>query len=178
MWNELPRHGSTQDESPAHAAGVTAPGGHPAHVAASSRRRWLAEAGCGFGGLALASLFAADARPAAAAVNPLAPRSPHHPARAKSVIFLFMDGGPSHIDTFDPKPAVNEYAGKPLPPSIKRAHTPMGVSENPLLASPRTWRQSRATAMAKGGGSGAEMLWHHWRNRRQYDPRPAGDSGK
>mgnify|MGYP003335231947 CR=1 FL=1 len=51
-----------------------------------------------------------------------------------------MDGGPSHLDTFDPKPLVNEMAGKPLPKSIKRVITPMGVSENPLLASKRKWK--------------------------------------
>ena len=52
-----------------------------------------------------------------------------------------MDGGPSHIDTFDPKPSVNKLAGKPLPKSIKRVITPMGVSENPLLASKRKWNR-------------------------------------
>ncbi len=117
-----------------------------------SRRDALLRGGAGFGALALADLLARDTRRADAAVpqgataavssrNPLAPRTAPYEPTAKSVIFLFMDGGPSHIDTFDPKPAVNEYAGKPLPPSIKRAHTPMGVSENPLLVSPRKWTQ-------------------------------------
>jgi hypothetical protein len=57
------------------------------------------------------------------------------------VIFLFMDGGPSHIDTFDPKPEVNRLAGKSLPQSIERVITPMGVSENPLLPTRRRWQR-------------------------------------
>ena len=47
--------------------------------------------------------------------NPLLPKSPQFPAKAKHVIHLFMNGGPSHVDTFDPKPALEKYAGKPLP---------------------------------------------------------------
>src|SRR5262249_23742683 len=61
------------------------------------------------------------------------------PARAKSCIFLFMEGGPSHIDTFDPKPMVNELAGKPLPPSFKPVITPMGESRSPILPVKRKW---------------------------------------
>lgn len=115
---------------------------------AASRREFLFRAGGGFGGLALCGLLAEQGalpRTAAAAdrsaANPLAARPPHYTATARSVIFLFMDGGPSHIDTFDPKPKVNEYAGKPLPESIERVFTPMGVTDNPLLVSPRTWKQ-------------------------------------
>ena len=112
-----------------------------------SRRDALVRGGGGFGAVALAGLLARDGQSlaversasVATGLNPLASRPCHFEPTAKSVIFLFMDGGPSHIDTFDPKPAVNEYAGKPLPPTIKRGHTPMGVSENPLLASPRKW---------------------------------------
>ena len=96
----------------------------------SSRRDFLMRAGGGFGSLALAHMLATDIRssPASRAVA-------HRPALARRVIFLFMDGGPSHIDTFDPKPEVNRRAGKPLPKSIKPAFTPMGVSNNPILAS-------------------------------------------
>src|SRR5262245_51344098 len=60
-----------------------------------------------------------------------------------------MDGGPSHLDTFDHKPAVNEYAGKPLPASIERVITPMGISDNPLLPTKRQWK--------KYGESGIEV---------------------
>lgn len=86
--------------------------------AALSRRHWLSRMGTGFGTLGLASVLAESgllgqsAAQAAAATNPLAPRSPHFARRAKRVIFLFMNGGPSHVDTFDPKPALEKYAGQ------------------------------------------------------------------
>src|SRR5262249_42299844 len=75
------------------------------------------------------------------AVNPLAPRSPHHPARATSVIFLFMEGGPSHLDTFDPKPELTRNHGRPLPASFGVPLTPMGLGGSNLLASQRTFRR-------------------------------------
>lgn len=107
-----------------------------------SRRDWLLRGGAGFGAVALSSLLAEDGVSAALRARRAEqlPR-PHAAGRAKSVIFLFMDGGPSHIDTFDPKPLVNQYAGQPLPPTIRRVITPMGVSENPLLACRRKWKQ-------------------------------------
>jgi hypothetical protein len=107
----------------------------------SSRREFLVRAGAGFGGLALAALLARD-RLARAADNPLAPRLPHFRPRARSVIWCFMDGGPSHIDLFDPKPALRKLAGQPLPPSIARPTTAMGVtSQTPLLPSARSFRR-------------------------------------
>jgi hypothetical protein len=111
----------------------------------SSRRDFLLRAGGGFGALALAHMLQqevrADTPTTATTVNPLLPKPQHHSAKAKSVIFLFMDGGPSHLDTFDPKPEVNRLAGQPLPESFERPITPMGVSDNALLASKRKWRQ-------------------------------------
>jgi hypothetical protein len=98
-----------------------------------SRRDFLWQAGAGFTGLALATLLAEDglaAEPEATAT---------YPARARSVIFLFMEGGPSHLDTFDPKPLLNELAGKPLPPSFKPVVTPMGEFHSPVLAPKRKW---------------------------------------
>src|SRR5438270_13988812 len=89
---------------------------------AFSRRDILFRIGGGIGAFGVASvfadagLFAADA---AAASNPLAPKSPHFPARAKRLIFLFMNGGPSHVDTFDPKPALARHAGQPLPANVR-----------------------------------------------------------
>jgi hypothetical protein len=68
--------------------------------------------GAGFGGLALAALLAEES---GAAENPLAPRAPHFPARVKRVIMLFMFGGPSHLDTFDPKPLLTRHSGRELP---------------------------------------------------------------
>ncbi len=86
-----------------------------------SRRDLLARTGAGFGMLGLASLLGgADEALAGVATksqatseNPLAPKAPHFPAKAKHVIFLFMNGGPSHVDTFDPKPKLKAYEGKP-----------------------------------------------------------------
>src|SRR5262245_56771347 len=67
----------------------------------------------GFGVLGLAGLLADEAR--ANPADPLADHAPHFPAKAKRVIFLFMSGGPSHVDLFDPKPKLKDYTGKPLP---------------------------------------------------------------
>jgi uncharacterized protein (DUF1501 family) len=84
----------------------------------------LRHAGLGFGAWALLDLLTRDgvlaATPKPAAVNPLAAKPPHFRARAKHVIFLFMQGGPSHIDTFDPKPLLNKLHGRPLPASATR----------------------------------------------------------
>lgn len=115
----------------------------------SSRREFLERCGLGFGGLAFAALLAEDgvipaARgevPAIDPLRPLAPRPSHFAPKAKSCIFLFMEGGPSHIDLFDPKPELTRNAGKPLPPSFGKVFTPMGVGGNTLLASKRTFKQ-------------------------------------
>src|SRR5690242_17361264 len=85
-----------------------------------TRREALGRAGMGFGALALSGLMAeagllAPSAGAAETITPLAPRSPQFAPRAKRVIHLFMNGGPSHVDTFDPKPALSCQAGKPLP---------------------------------------------------------------
>ena len=80
-----------------------------------SRRGMLRAAGCGFGYLGLQSLMADIAQAQQAAVDPLVSKAPMFPARAKRVIFLFMHGGPSSIDTFDPKPYLDANDGKPLP---------------------------------------------------------------
>ena len=79
----------------------------------------LRKSACGIGQLALAAMLSngVQATPAFSE-SPLSPKLPHFPARAKRIIFLFMWGGPSHVDTFDPKPMLNEHDGKPLPPGI------------------------------------------------------------
>jgi hypothetical protein len=115
----------------------------------TSRRGFLARAGGGLGSLALAALLNQATGRAAKAndpddepVNPLAAQPPHFAPRAKRVVWLFMDGGPSHIDMFDYKPALEKYAGEPLPPSFKRPVTAMGVtSGTPLMATPRKFAQ-------------------------------------
>lgn len=76
-----------------------------------SRRQMLARCAGGFGTVALAALMDEETN---AATNPLAPRPPHFPAKARSVIFLYMDGGPSQVDTFDPKPRLTKEHGKPF----------------------------------------------------------------
>src|ERR1700734_1970621 len=80
-----------------------------------TRRQLLQRAGAGFGSLALTALLADEARSTSSSTNPLAPREPHFKARAKRVIFLFMPGGPSQVDTFDPKPRLTRDHGKPSP---------------------------------------------------------------
>jgi hypothetical protein len=87
-----------------------------------NRRQFLGKCGMGMGGLALAQMMAGldllSSQPASAqsmSLNPLAVKFPPLPARAKRVIHLFMNGGPSHVDTFDPKPLLDKYAGKSLP---------------------------------------------------------------
>ncbi len=114
----------------------------PHYQAAHSRREFLAKAGGGFGSLALASLLARDgfARGAATAGGNL--HLPRLEPKAKSVIWCFMDGGPSHIDLFDPKPTLNRLAGKPLPQSFARPVTSMGrTAYTDLLACTRRFTQ-------------------------------------
>jgi hypothetical protein len=105
---------------------------HYLPASALTRREMLLKAGAGFGALGLAALLEQDARAS----------SPHpYPARAKSAIFVFLEGGPSHIDLFDPKPLLDDLAGKPLPPSFKPVITPMGEFHSPVLAPKRKWAQ-------------------------------------
>lgn len=79
---------------------------------AFSRREWLQRTSAGFGYLALSAL--ATQRAIAESAPPLAPKQPHFPAKAKRVLFLCMDGGPSHVDSFDYKLELVKYAGKPI----------------------------------------------------------------
>jgi len=99
----------------------------------TTRRQLLQRSACGFGSLALAGLLADEARSEPSTIDPLAAKPPHFPAKAKRVIFLFMHGGVSHVDTFDPKPKLAEMNGKPLP--IAKPQFEFGTTGN-LLASP------------------------------------------
>lgn len=83
-----------------------------------SRREALTRCGTGLGMMALAGVMADTAR-AAPTVDPLAPQTPHFHGKAKHVVHLFMNGGPSHVDTFDPKPALDKFHGKPLPNTLR-----------------------------------------------------------
>ncbi len=99
-----------------------------------SRRSFLAQAGGGFGAVALASLLADDrAMAATPSKSTDGPKPPHFAPRAKRVIWLFMHGGPSHVDLFDPKPDLVKYAGQPLPESFGMVMTRRKVADNPLL---------------------------------------------
>ena len=98
-----------------------------------TRRHLIRRSSCGFGLMGLASLLAGEA------ANPLAPKLSHFPAQAKKIIFLFMHGGPSHLDTFDPKPRLITDHGKPLP--FKRPLTFAEGSTGNLLKSPWQFKQ-------------------------------------
>lgn len=104
-----------------------------------SRRHFLTSAGAGFGAAALAGLMAKVGH--ASAPHPLATQLAGRIGQAKSVIFLFMEGGPSQMDTFDPKPDLQKLAGKPIPESFGRVLTAMGEFDSPVLASQRKWKQ-------------------------------------
>jgi hypothetical protein len=122
----------------------------PSRPGMLSRRDWLSRMGGGFGTLGLASVLAqagdvaalasgASSSEAVSPVRPMAPRPPHFPARAKRVIFLFMNGGPSHVDTFDPKPMLAKYSGQrpqSITVSTKRPNRG-GLMPSPFSAQPR-----------------------------------------
>jgi len=119
-----------------HSARIRTPGGvlHTARHATAAlaglpatRREFLRRSGTGFGALALADLLgeasparaAAGSGPLAHSPNPMQPKPPHFAPRAKAVIHLFLNGGPSHLDTFDPKPALDRLHGQPLPTMLR-----------------------------------------------------------
>jgi hypothetical protein len=108
-----------------------------------SRRDFLFQSGLGLGAIALHTLMQprAAAESAPQPHSPLRAKEPHFKPRAKNVIFLFMEGGPSHLDLFDPKPLLNKLAGKPLPESFGSVITAMGEAKSPLLACKRQWKQ-------------------------------------
>ncbi len=109
----------------------------PFDPAPVSRREMLRRMGGGFGALGLASVLAGEST-----AGPLTPKAGHFPARAKRVIFLFMNGGPSHVDTFDPKPELDKQHGKEPPRNVGRRNTK-------LMKSPFAFR--------KCGQSGTEV---------------------
>src|ERR1051326_1963202 len=105
-----------------------------------TRRSFFRECAGGIGTIALAQLLEQEGRGATANVNPLAPKPPHFPPKAKNVIFMFMEGGPSQMDLFDPKPALQKWSGKPLPPSMTKGLRLAFTKPNAaVLASPRTF---------------------------------------
>ncbi|MFN0083770.1 MAG: DUF1501 domain-containing protein [Blastocatellia bacterium] len=108
---------------------------------ASSRRDFLSAAGNGFGALALAHLLSREANASdrfaeeKKLLNPLAPRAPHFAPKAKAVIFLFMVGGPSQMETFDPKPDLDRLHGQQMPPSFGEVKSQFVKPGTPLMRS-------------------------------------------
>jgi Protein of unknown function (DUF1501) len=121
-----------------------------------SRREFLEKSSFGFGAVALGYLLNGQSALASnqpvQAINPLAPKPPQFPAKAKHVIFIFMQGGPSHVDTFDPKPTLSRLEGQPLPPSFLKKDLSLAqinAKESKLMGSRRTFK--------KYGQSGLEV---------------------
>jgi hypothetical protein len=107
---------------------------------ATDRRDFLFRAGSGLGAIALNWLLARDAA-AAPSSNPLAARKPQFEAKAKAVIFMFMVGGPSPIDLFDPKPELEKWCGKPLPESLGKFPSQFTKGDSGLLPSTRKFNR-------------------------------------
>ena len=115
-----------------------------------SRREALSRCGTGLGMLGLASLLADQTLTADDSVSPLSPKRPHFEARAKHVVHLFMNGGPSHVDTFDPKPKLSEWHGKPLPAGNLRTERKTGAA----MRSPFEFRR-----YGKSGIEVSDLFW-------------------
>jgi len=115
-------------------------------------RRWFFEqCGVGLGAIALGELFKQNGWAApVAAVNPLAPKQPHFPAKAKNVIFLFMAGAPSHLELFDYKPELAKWNGKLPPAELLKGYRAAFINPNSTLLGPKF-------KFAKQGQSGAEI---------------------
>src|SRR5437870_69249 len=112
-----------------------------------TRRQLLQRGGMGFGMLGLAGALESagilTAPAQAAALNPLAPKQPHFQGKAKRVVHLFMNGGPSHVDTFDPKPLLDQYHGRPLPRTNLRTERQTGAA----MRSPFNFRRYGQSGM-------------------------------
>ncbi len=122
-----------------------------------SRRHFFRECAVGLGGMALTSLLGENAQASPGAINPLHARPGHFPAKAKSVIFLFMAGGPSQMDLFDPKPLLNRLDGQVVPESFTRGRRFAFIRPDAKLL-------GSSGALAAAGKSGAEfseLLPHH-----------------
>ena len=147
-----------------------------------ARRRFLYRSLTGVGGIALMDLLNGELGAASpVASNPLAPKQPHHEPKAKACIFLLMDGGPSHIDTFDPKPKLNQYDGQTIPEEFVKGERFAFIRGTPrLLGSPyllwAVWVASKTLlawgALAYLGSlvlrqSGRDWLRWRWRDLTQ-----------
>ncbi len=115
-----------------------------------SRRWFLQQCGVGLGSVALADLLAESASADGLGVEPLATRQPHHPAKAKSVIFLFMAGAPSHLELFDNKPELTKFDGTLPPAELIEGYRAAFINPNSTLLGPRF-------PFARYGECGAEL---------------------
>ncbi len=132
-----------------------------------TRREFLWQTGCGFTGVALSALLHEDGFAprraegaegvAPLAIDPLSPKTPHFPAKAKNVIFLFMYGGPSQVDLFDPKPILNQKNGKTIDIEVRKGN----VAKATLMGTPRGFSRS--------GRSGIEISDLYSNLARQVD---------
>ncbi len=113
-----------------------------------NRREFLTDCFCGFGSLAFAGMSTAE-QARAARYNPLAPKAPHHQPKAKAMIFLFQAGGPSHVETFDPKPLLNQLHGQKRPAEFGEVKYQTVNENSRLLGTKRTFN--------KHGKSGIEV---------------------
>ena len=105
-----------------------------------NRREFLCDSCCGIGALAFGAMLQQEAA-RAASNNPLAPKPPHMKAKAKAVVFLFLAGGPSQVDTFDPKPLLNKLDGQKRPESFGPAKYQFVNTESRLLGTKRTFQR-------------------------------------
>jgi hypothetical protein len=115
-----------------------------------SRRWFFEQCGVGLGAVALSELLGGTAKAEVAPADPLAPKQPQFPAKAKNVIFLFMAGAPSHLDLFDYKPQLAKYNGTNPPPELLKGYRAAFINPNSKLLGPKF-------KFAKYGQSGAEL---------------------
>src|SRR3954469_14905659 len=125
-------------------------------VLQQTRRHFFRDCGVGVGAMALGSLFARDSQ-AKERTDPLAPRKPHFPAKAKAVIFLFMAGAPSQLELFEPKPELNKLSGQKVPESFTKGKRFAFIKgDAKLLGSVRKFAPH-----GKCGMTLSELLPHH-----------------
>ena len=123
-----------------------------------SRREMLNQSACGFGAVALSALMGNSAYGQTADYspnNPLAPKQPHYAPKAKNVIFLYMDGGPSHVDTFDYKPLLNKYNGQDPRKAIGKLEPTQFDNIGKVMQSPWAFKQH-----GESGGWVSDLFRH------------------
>lgn len=123
-----------------------------------SRRDFLTDAFCGMGSLAFTQMLFEEklrAAPSRATANPLSPRPPHFAPKAKAVIFLFMAGGPSHLETFDPKPLLNKLDGQTRPKEFGEVKYQFVTNNAKILGTKRTFKK-----YGKAGIDVSDLLPH------------------